>query len=91
MAKYSFTRVGNLLIAELVPVLTDVQPRTMSFNQPSTQLVSNNTKIKIFDSGIFKKSFLFSEIGTIASATPTTLKDANDKLTTLIGALAPSV
>jgi hypothetical protein len=36
------------------------------------------------------ETFLFSEIGTIDSDTPTSLEDANDKILVLIGALAPT-
>lgn len=90
MGAYNFSALGNSLKAELVPVLADVNPRTYNFIKPSTRLVENNTKLKIYESGKFVKSFLFSEIGTIASVTPTSLEDANDKILDLIGALAPT-
>ena len=90
MGAYNFNALGNSLKAELVPVLADVNPRTYNFINPSTRLVENNTKLKMYESGKFVKSFLFSEIGTIASATPTSLEYANDKILDLIGALAPT-
>ena len=90
MGAYNFSALGNSLKAELVPVLADVNPRTYNFINPSTRLVENNTKLKIYESGKFVKSFLFSEIGTIASVTPTNLEDANDKILVLIGALSPT-
>ncbi len=90
MGAYNFSALGNVLKVELVPVLADVNPRTYSFMEPSTRLVENNTKLKMYESGKYVKSFLFSEIGTIASATPTSLEDANDKILDLIGALAPT-
>ncbi len=90
MGAYNFSALGNSLKAELVPVLADVNPRTYNFINPSTRLVENNTKLKIYESGKFVKSFLFSEIGTIATVTPTNLEDANDKILDLIGALAPT-
>ena len=90
MGAYNFSALGNVLKVELVPVLADVNPRTYSFMEPSTRLVENNTKLKMYESGKLVKSFLFSEIGTIAAATPTSLEDANDKILDLIGALAPT-
>ena len=90
MGAYNFSALGNSLKAELVPVLADVNPRTYNFINPSTRLVENNTKLKIYESGKFVKSFLFSEIGTIATVTPKNLEDANDKILDLIGALAPT-
>ena len=90
MGAYNFSALGNSLKAELVPVLADVNPRTYNFINPSTRLVENNTKLKIYESGKFVKSFLFSEIGTIATVTPTSLEDANDKILDLIGALTPT-
>lgn len=90
MGAYNFSALGNSLKAELVPVLADVNPRTYNFINPSTRLVENNTKLKIYESGKFVKSFLFSEIGTIAAATPRSLENANDKILDLIGALAPT-
>ena len=90
MGAYNFSALGNSLKAELVPVLADVNPRTYNFINPSTRLVENNTKLKIYESGKFVKYFLFSEIGTIATVTPTNLEDANDKILDLIGALAPT-
>jgi hypothetical protein len=90
MGAYNFSTLGNVLKVELVPDEADVNPRTYSFMEPSTRLVENNTKLKMYESGKFVKSFLFSEIGTIASATPTSLEDANDKILVLIGALAPT-
>ena len=90
MGAYNFNALGNSLKAELVPVLADVNPRTYNFINPSTRLVENNTKLKIYESGKFVKSFLFSEIGTVASVTPTSLEDANDKILDLIWALVPT-
>ncbi len=90
MGAYNFNALGNSLKAELVPVLADVNPRTYNFINPSTRLVENNTKLKMYESGKFVKSFLFSEIGTVASVTPTSLEDANDKILDLIGALVPT-
>ena len=59
MGAYNFNALGNSLKAELVPVLADVNPRTYNFINPSTRLVENNTKLKIYESGKFVKSFLF--------------------------------
>jgi hypothetical protein len=90
MGIYRFSAIGNILQVRLTPISNDVNPRTYSFMEPSTRLVEKNTKLKMYESGKFVKSFLFSEIGTIASATPTSLEDANDKILVLIGALAPT-
>ena len=73
MGAYNFAASGNILLIKLAPVDSDVNPRTYSFIEPSTRLVENNTKLKMYESGKFVKSFLFSEIGTVASVTPTSL------------------
>ena len=80
MAKYSFTVSGSQLIVSLVPVLTDVQPTSMSYLSPSFKIGVG--KINAYEYGQPRQSFLFTEIGKIDGVEPTDLQDAFDKLTT---------
>lgn len=80
MAKYNFDVTGTQLVVSLVPVLSDVQPNSMSYLAPSFKI--GNKKINAFEYGQPKQSFLFTEIGEIDGVEPTDLQDAFDKLTT---------
>ncbi len=82
MAKWNFFVTGGSLIKELDTSGNDVEPRSQSFMQPSLDLEGG--KIVFKESGQYKTAIYFSQIGTIASATPTDIQDAYDKLIALI-------
>ena len=73
MAKWNFFVTGGSLIKELDTSGNDVEPRSQSFMQPSLDLEGG--KIVFKESGQYKTAIYFSQIGTIASATPTDIQD----------------
>lgn len=82
MAKWDFKIVGASFVKELTPVSGDVQPRSQSFMQPSFDLEGD--KIVMKESGQYKTSIGFTQIGEIDGVVPTDIEDAYAKLLVLV-------
>jgi len=85
MTKYDFTASTNQLVKTGNVSGGDATKRIQSFMRPSISMAG--TKIAFFESGNYMCALPFSEIGTIAAATPTDLADAAAKLIALIATL----
>ena len=85
MTKYDFTTSTNQLVMVANSGGGDASARKQTFMRPTISLAAN--KITLFDSGNYMKTFYFSNIGTIAAATPTDLADAASKLVALIATM----
>lgn len=81
-AKYDFTASNGSLIMKRTPVDGDVLPKTITFRSPS--LVNALGKIRLYESGKFTTSLLFTGFGEIDGVNPTSLEDAETKLLALI-------
>lgn len=81
-AKYDFTASNGSLIMKRTPVLGDVLPKTITFRSPS--LVSALGKIRLYESGKYYTSLLFTGFGLIDGVAPTSLGDAETKLIALM-------
>lgn len=79
MVKYQFNIVGNQLVVSLTPVDNNVEENSMSYMSPSFK--NGNGKLNLYESGIRKQSFLFTEIGDIQGSTPISIEDAFNLLT----------
>jgi|688.fasta_scaffold24636_11 hypothetical protein len=82
MNKWNFLVVNGQLVKKLDETNPVVSKRSQSFASPSIKLVG--ATIYIYEGGNYATSIMFSQIGTIAGAAPTTLQDAYDKLLALI-------
>lgn len=88
MATFNITAEGNLLKVDLVINEGDFEPRGIVFFEPSIDMVKN--KIKFFESGLYKTTLFFNQIGTVGGASVSSIEDAYSKINTLISALAPA-
>jgi len=85
MTKYDFTASTNQLVMVGNSGGGDAAARKQSFMRPTISMAAN--KITLFENGNYMKTFYFSNIGTIAAATPTDLADAAAKLVALIATM----
>lgn len=79
---WNFTIENQAVQAELVVTDNNFAPRALTLKVPSYTFGAG--RVKCFDSGKFRKSFLFTEFGTIGGVAPTSLQDAYDKLVLLV-------
>ncbi len=84
MATWNFAVENGTVAADLVVTDGDYQPRGYNFNAPTYDLLTAQDRIKIYEFGKYRRSFTFSEIGTIGGETPTDLEDAFSKLKNLL-------
>lgn len=82
MAKWNFFVSNTSLIKELDTSGNDVNPQSQSFLAPTLDLQGD--KIVFKESGVYKTTLLFTEIGEIDGVNPSDLQDAYDKIIAII-------
>ena len=80
--QWDFSIKNGQLLKTLNTSGGNFSPREVSFMQPSLALITD--KILFFESGNYKTSLGFTNIGDIDGETPSDLQDAYDKITDLI-------
>lgn len=82
MVKWNFSVSNTSLIKELDTSGNDVNPQSQSFLAPTLDLQGD--KIVFKESGAYKTTLLFTEIGEIDGVNPSDLQDAYDRIIALI-------
>jgi len=82
MAKWNFFVLNTSLIKELDTSGNDVNPQSQSFLAPTLDLQGD--KIVFKESGAYKTTLLFTEIGEIDGVNPSDLQDAYDRIIAIL-------
>lgn len=85
MAKYDFTSLNGSIIMRRTPIDNDTSYKTITFR--SLSLVNALDRIRLYESGSFYTSLLFTDFGLIDGVAPTSLENAEFLLLNLGGVL----
>lgn len=82
MTVINFTATANAIIVNITGGESDRKRSYLSMS-----VVLSGDSIQFYEAGMYKQSVSFAQIGLIGASTPTSLGNAYDLLTALIGTL----